>query len=99
MSKREFRILQDGKGSQQEAGQYRKQRYWRDEGEVVQSTQKPRSSAWITFHDSKLRLTGALELGMPSEVTTRSSVVTRSPASERRKAPPARSFEKKDSWL
>ncbi|KAI4578557.1 hypothetical protein MJG53_011412 [Ovis ammon polii x Ovis aries] len=62
MSKREFRILQDGKGSQQEAGQYRKQRYWRDEGEVVQSTQKPRSSAWITFHDSKTLSTVLLQL-------------------------------------
>lgn len=38
-------------------------------------------------------------VGMPSEVTIRSNVVTRTPASERRKAPPAHSFEKKKGFM
>ena len=36
---------------------------------------------------------------MPSEVTIRSNVVTRTPASARQKAPPARSFEKKKGFM
>lgn len=55
MSRSRFRITQDGKRPQAEVGQNRKQRYRKDEGEVVPSTEKPRSSAWITFHDAKVK--------------------------------------------